>query len=402
MSSAKVLSLALAVLAAGPGIVTAQQPSRCQLVPAFEKITVERPIAVIIPPDGTKREFLVQQRGKVVILPKDETSAEAPVFLDLSDRKMEANESSKFEEGLDGMAFHPKFAENGKFYVYYTQQDPKRAVLSEMQVSKSDPGKADPTTERVLLEVALPWWWHHSGNLAFGPDGKLYIAIGDGGGKDGDPLRWGQNLFVMCGKVLRIDVDSKTGAREYGIPSDNPFVGKDAAHPEVWAYGFRNPWGMAFDEAGNLWLADVGQELWEEINLVEKGGNYGWSFREGMVKYWRRTDEPPADAKFVDPVFVYDHAAGISITGGIVYRGDKMPELKGAYIYGDWGFGRVWGLRWDNAAKKVTGNDLLIETALLDVKGKQRSNFQPTAFCEDAEREVLALDWNGKIYRLAK
>jgi quinoprotein glucose dehydrogenase len=159
---------------------------------------------------------------------------------------------------------------------------------------------------------------------------------------------------------------------------------------------------MSFDEAGNLWLADVGQELWEEVNLVKKGGNYGWSFREGMVKYWRRNDEPPADAKFVDPVFVYDHSQGISITGGIVYRGDKMPKLKGAYVYGDWGFGRIWALHYDNATQKVTGNDLLIETALLGNPGKQKSAFQPTAFCEDSNKEILALDWNGKIFRLAE
>lgn len=393
--------MVLALLSAVAVTAPAQQ-GPLTLVPAFTNLKIERPIAVVSPQDGSKRLFLAQQRGKVIILPKDENSAEAATFLDLSDRKMEASEGSKFEEGLDGMAFHPKFAQNGKFYVFYTQQDPKRAVISEMQVSKADANKADPSTERVLLEVRLPWWWHHSGNIAFGPDGMLYIALGDGGGKDGDPLRWGQNLFVMNGKVLRIDVDGKTGARNYGIPADNPFVGKDAAHAEVWAYGFRNPWGMSFDEAGNLWLADVGQELWEEINLVEKGGNYGWSMREGMVKYWRRTDEPPADAKFVDPIFVYDHTHGISITGGIVYRGDKLPKLKGAYIYGDWGFGRVWALRYDTAAKKVTGNELLIETALLGKPGKERSAFQPTAFCEDADREVLALDWSGKIFRLAK
>jgi quinoprotein glucose dehydrogenase len=402
MHSAKIFPLVLSLLAAGTGVSHAQQQATHKLVPVWEKLKIERPISVVIPPDGTKRMFLAQQRGKVVILPKDETSAEAPVFLDLSDRKMEGSEQSKFEEGLDGMAFHPKFAENGKFYVYYTQQDPRRAVLSEMKVSSSDPNKADPGSERVLLEVKLPWWWHHSGNLVFGPDGMLYFAIGDGGGKDGDPLRWGQNLFVMNGKIHRIDVDGKTGARAYGIPADNPFVGKDGALPEVWAYGFRNPWGMSFDEAGNLWLADVGQELWEEVNIVEKGGNYGWSYREGLVKYWRRTDDPPADAKFTDPVHVYDHSQGISITGGIVYRGDKMPKLKGAYIFGDWGFGRVWALHIDHAMKKSTGNDLLIETALMGNPGKQKSAFQPTAFCEDANREVLALDWNGKIFRLAE
>ncbi len=368
-----------------------------QLVPAYEHVAIERPITLVVPPDGTKRHFLVQQRGQVRILPKDEASSETVTFVDLSGHKMEASEGSKFEEGLDGFAFHPKYAENGKFYLYYTQQNPKRAVIAEMQASKSDPNQADPTTERVLLEVKLPWWWHHSGNLAFGPDGYLYIAIGDGGGKDGDPLRWAQNLFVMNGKVLRIDVDSTTGARAYGIPKDNPFVGKEAAHEEIFAYGFRNPWGMSFDADGALWLADVGQELWEEINLVEKGGNYGWSHREGMVKYWRRSDEPPAEAKFVDPIFVYDHSQGISITGGFVYRGEKMPQLKGAYLYGDWGYGRVWALKYDKAAKKVLSNDLLFKS---DLSPKGQSSLQPTAFCEDADHEPLLLGWNGKLFHI--
>lgn len=370
-----------------------------KLTPVYEKLTIERPISIISPPDNSKRLFLVQQRGQVRILPKDESSTEAMTFLDLSGRKMEASEQSKFEEGLDGMAFHPKYAGNGKFYVYYTQQDPKRAVVSEISVSKEDKNKADPASERVLLEVKLPWWWHHSGNIAFGPDGFLYIAIGDGGGKDGDPLRWAQNLFVMNGKVLRIDVDSTTGARAYGIPKDNPYVGKDAAHAEVYASGFRNPWGMSFDESGSLWLADVGQELFEEINLVEKGGNYGWSFNEGMIKYWRRTDAPPADAKFTDPVFVYDHTQGISITGGIVYRGEKIPSLKGAYIYGDWGFGRIWALKYDKQGKKVISNELIIQGP---IDPKDKNMIKPAAFCEDASKEVLVLDWNGRLFRLEK
>ena len=377
----------------------AESPS-VQLQRVFEHLSIERPITLVVPPDGSGRHFLIQQRGQVRILPKDEAGTEAVTFLDLSDRKMEKDKGSMFEEGLDGFAFHPKFAQNGKFYLYYTQQDPRRAVLSEMQVSKSDPSKADPSSERVLLEVKLPWWWHHSGNLAFGPDGMLYIAIGDGGGKDGDPLRWSQNMFVLNSKVLRIDVDTKTGARAYGIPADNPFVGKDAIHPEIFASGFRNPWGMSFDAEGSLWLADVGQELWEEINLVEKGGNYGWSYREGSVKYWRRTDETPADAKFVDPIFVYDHTQGISITGGLVYRGDKLPALKGAYIYGDWGYGRIWALKYDKVSKKVLGNETLHQP-VLDTTGKTpKATFQPTAFCEDAAHEILALDWNGGIYRL--
>jgi quinoprotein glucose dehydrogenase len=394
----KVTILPLFALLLGTCLDSSAFAESTQLVPAFEKITFERPITLAVSPDDTKREFLVQQRGQVRILPKDEASSEALMFLDMSGRKMEGSEGSKFEEGLDGFAFHPKFAQNGKFYVYYTQQDPRRAVLSEMQVSKTDPNKADPATERILLELQLPWWWHHSGNLAFGPDGMLYIAIGDGGGKDGDPMRWAQNNFILNSKVLRIDVDTTTGARAYGIPKDNPFVGKDSYRPEIFASGFRNPWGMSFDAEGTLWLADVGQELAEEINLVEKGGNYGWSYREGMVKYWRRTDEPPTDAKFVDPIFIYDHTQGISITGGYVYRGEKLPQLKGAYIYGDWGYGRIWALKYDKAAKKVLSNELLIKT---EMGGKKQASFQPTAFCEDANHEVLVLDWSGKLFRLA-
>lgn len=378
---------------------TASFAEPMKLTRAYENLTVERPIAVVVPPDNSKRLFLAQQRGLVRILPADESSAEAVTFLDFTGRKMEGTEQSKFEEGLNGLAFHPKFAANGKFYVYYTQQEPKRAVISELSVSKEDKNKADPASERVLLEVPLPYWNHHSGNIAFGPDGFLYIAFGDGGGKDGDPLRWAQNPFVMQSKVLRIDVDSITGARAYGIPQDNPFVGKDGIRPEVFASGFRNPWGMSFDESGNLWLADVGQELFEEINLVEKGGNYGWSFNEGLIKYWRRTDAPLTETKFTDPVFVYDHSQGISITGGIVYRGEKIPAIKGAYIYGDWGFGRIWALQYDKAAKKVISNELIFQGPL---DPKDKNMIKPTAFCEDANNEVLVLDWNNRIFRLEK
>ncbi len=398
MKSRFVQILLLAVLACSS--ITLAAEAAVKLQPAFQNLTIERPVAVVVPPDGTKRLFLAQQRGQVRILPKDESGAEARMFLDLSDRALEANQQSKFEEGLNGLVFHPKFAQNGKFYVFYTQQDPKRARLSEMRVSKNDPDKADPATERVLLEVLLPFWNHHSGNLVFGADGLLYFTIGDGGGKPGgDPLNWAQNLFVLNAKVLRIDVDGKTGAREYGIPQDNPYVGKEAARPEVYANGLRNPWGLSFDADGALWCADVGQDLYEEINLIEKGGNYGWSFREGMQKFPpRAAQEPPPGTVFVDPIFVYDRTQGLSITGGFVYRGSKLPSLKGAYIYGDWAFGRIWALKYDKAAKKVISNETLHQPPL-DAKGK-KALFQPTAFCEDADREILALDWNGKIFRL--
>ena len=371
-----------------------------KLTPVWENVTVDKPISLVVPPDGSGRHFLVQQRGLILILPKDERSGEAKVFLDLTKTGMEAKDGF-FEEGLLGLAFHPDFKKNGKFYICHSAQDPKRSVYSEMTVSKSDPDKADATSERALLDVPLPYWNHHSGNLAFGPDGMLYIPMGDGGGKPGgDPMRQAQNLFSMNGKMLRIDVNRKQGARQYGIPADNPFVGQPAVREEIWAYGLRNPWGIHFDEQGTLWEADVGQEIWEEINHIEKGANYGWSWRDGPGAYAARelaNEKPAADTKFTDPVFVYDHTQGISITGGVVYRGSKLASLKGAYIYGDWGLGRVWALKYDKVGKKVVSNELIIQ-AVLDNKGK--GSFKPTAFCEDANREVIGLDWAGKIFRV--
>lgn len=385
------VSLAASSLLAAEGI---------KLAPAWPNVTIDKPITLVVPPDGTGRQFLVQQRGLVVILPKDESSAETKVFLDLTGIGMEAKDG-KFEEGLVGFAFHPKFKENGKFYVAHSAQDMKRTVYAEYRVSKNNPDKADPT-ERVLLEVPAPYWNHHSGNLAFGPDGFLYIALGDGGGKPGgDPLRHAQNPFVLNAKILRIDVDRTQGNRAYGIPADNPFVGQEAKREEIFALGMRNPWGMAFDAEGTLWLADVGQELFEEINHIENGGNYGWSFREGAVNYPGRLDSPPEGTKFVDPIFAYDHTQGISITGGFVYRGTKLPALVGSYIYGDWGYGSIWALKYDKAAKKVVSNTVL-QGPQLDPNDKKSKNvgFKPAAFCEEANHEIIALDWMGKAWRV--
>lgn len=365
-----------------------------KLTKEFPNCTVERPVSLVIPPDGTRRLFLVQQRGKVLILPSDRQAANASVFLDISDRKMEEND---FEEGLVGFAFHPKYKENGRFYICYAQQNPKINRISEFRASASDPGKADMSTERILLEIHRPFWNHNSGNMLFGPDGMLYITVGDGG-KGDDVTRLAQNLFVMNGKVLRIDVDSRTGRREYGIPRDNPFVKTDGARGEIWTWGMRNPWGIAFDPfTGALWCADVGQEQREEINILTKGGNYGWSFREGTLPFVRRTDAPPANATFIDPIHEYDRSQGISITGGIVYRGKKFPELERSYLYGDWGTGRIWALKTEGPGHKVVSNTLLLEPA--DLKAPF---VKPAAFCEDENQEILVLDWNGGIHRLEK
>lgn len=381
--------------------LTALAQDRVTLTPAWPNVPVERPISVVIPPDDSGRHFLVQQRGRVIILPKDETSADAKTFLDLTGIGMEAKDGL-FEEGLIGFAFHPKFKDNGKFYICHSAQELKRSVYVEYKVDAKDPDKADPASARVLLEVPQPFWNHNSGNMAFGPDGLLYLTLGDGG-KGGDPLRTAQNTFNLLGKMLRIDVDRTQGGLNYGIPQDNPFVNQPGIRPEIYALGLRNPWGIHFDSEGALWLADVGQEMAEEINLITKGGNYGWSFREGFNAYPPRANEvPPEGATFIDPIHAYDHTQGISITGGFVYQGKALPELAGSYLYGDWGFGTIWALKYDKAAKKVVSNTVLLGPQILaGTKPQKSESFKAAGFSADANGEVLALDWMGKIWRLA-
>lgn len=361
------------------------------------------PVVVAIPPDGTGREFLALQRGQVVILPRDdEKNGAARIFLDLSGRQLEAPDG-KFEEGLNGLAFHPRFKDNGLFYLCYTRQRPKRLVISEMKVSAADPDHADPATERIVLEVPLVNWNHHGGNLLFGSDGHLYIGIGDTS-KRNDELRLAQLNAVLVGKILRIDVNSRDYHDAYGIPADNPFASGINALPQIYATGIRNPWGMFFDDKGRLWCGDVGQDLWEEINWIENGGNYGWSFREGARPFPLRTDAPPEGARFVDPIFEYHHGEGLSVTGGIIYRGSGLPDLSGAYIYGDFVIGKIWALRVGDDGK-VQSNTLIYTSPQNppdNPKKKPTVLVKPTAFCEDRNKEILVLDWNGGIYRMER
>jgi quinoprotein glucose dehydrogenase len=232
----------------------------------------------------------------------------------------------------------------------------------------------------------------------------LYIAFGDGGARN-DPKANGQKRSQLLGSILRIDVDKKSDSAPYQIPADNPFVGNSEVRPEIFAYGFRNPWRIAFDrKTGLLWCADVGQDLWEEINWIEKGGNYGWSYREGSRPFMLRTDTPPEGAKLIDPIFEYNHGEGLSITGGIIYKGKALSDLAGSYIYGDFVLGKVWALRVDDAGK-VQNNTLLYtspQTPANDPKKKPTVLVKPTAFCANAAGEMLVLDWNGAVYRLEK
>lgn len=390
-----------ALLAAFPSLSPAQAPA-VKLVPAYEGLPLTRLVTLQIPADGTNRRFVAEQTGKIRILPADEKASSGDtVFLDLSDRKMADKD---FEEGLIGFAFHPDYAKNRKFYVVYSQQGPKRSVVSEFQASAENPAVADPKTERILMQIAQPEWNHNSGNLNFGPkDGYLYLSVGDGGLKNG-VFMLAPKLTHWNGKVLRIDVNKEADGRPYAIPSDNPFVDVPSAAPEIWAYGLRNPWGSWIDpDTGLFWQADVGQDLWEEINLIEKGGHYGWHFREGahdflgypalMQALGMKTESPRG---VIGPIHEYSHADGLSITGGFVYRGSALPGLKDCYLYGDWKFGTLWALHYDTDAKKTKANHVLFRPADNNVE-----KINPTAFCPDEKGEPFILNWDGRLFRFA-
>ncbi|MEM9280650.1 MAG: PQQ-dependent sugar dehydrogenase [Verrucomicrobiota bacterium] len=374
--------------------------SEVKLLETWKNIEFHIPILIASPPDDTGRLFLVDLDGHIYILPKDRDSTHAELFLDISDRTLTERTQRFTEEGLLGLAFHPEFATNGRFYVNYTLQDPKRSIVSEFSVSPDDPDKANQESERTLISLRQPYWNHNSGNLFFGPsDGFLYIAFGDGGLRN-DPLRFGQNLFSMNGKILRIDVDTQSDGLEYGIPKDNPFVDQPGILPEVWAYGLRNPWGIWIDDLTDVfWCADVGQDLWEEINIIEKGGNYGWNLFEGPQRFGERYNEPlPDGATFIEPLFAYGREKGFSISGGYVYRGSDFPELTGCYIYGDFVAGRIWALKSSADMTEVISNTLVYEKP----NPFSKEGFRPNAFCPDSRGEILIPSWDGKIYQLSR
>jgi glucose/arabinose dehydrogenase len=339
--------------------------------------------------DGTNRLFAGEQWGQIFVFKNDQATEKSEVFLDI--RKQVQYADNMNEEGLLGAAFHPKFKENGQFYVYYTTKDAEHtSVVSQFTVSKDNPNKADPASEKELLRIPQPFWNHNGGTIAFGPDGMLYIALGDGGAGN-DPFRNGQKMDTLLGKILRIDVDHQDAGKAYAIPKDNPFVGQSGAAPEIYALGFRNPWRVSFDtKTGDFWCADVGQNLWEEIDLVEKGGNYGWNFREGLHPFG--AIGAPADAKLIDPIWEYDHQVGKSITGGHVYRGDRVKALAGKYLYADYVSGKLYALDYDVKAKKVLGNYSI----------PAESNLPVMSYGEDEKGDVyfmiVAPDGKG-IYR---
>lgn len=374
---------------------------------AFPNLVVNRPITICEAPDKSGRLFLVDQAGRLLILPKDRNGSETRVFFDISDRKPYVDN----EEGLLGFAFHPKYKTNGKFYVYYTQQNPRRSVVSEFKVSSIDPDKADLKSERILMEIPQPYANHNGGTTIFGPDGFLYIALGDGGAAN-DPQNNAQNLGRLLGKVLRIDVDSKSGDLAYGIPKDNPFVGQPDARPEVFAYGVRNPWRMSFDQTtGLLWAGDVGQNKWEEVDIITKGGNFGWRVREAFHPF---NTNDVVKGPYIEPLIEYphnpawstNHLPGLSITGGFVYRGSKIPGLRGVYLYADYATGTIWGLRYTMGSffGPRYKNGKTVANAPLHIHPKGVMPIRNvTGFGQDSHGEVFIVTFegdNGKVGRI--
>lgn len=341
--------LAIAPVEAFPGL----EWDQWEPVNEAGKVQAMRPIVITHANDDSGRIFVATQDGMIHVLPEGAESKKTILFADM--RSKSAPYQKANEEGFLGLAFHPKHADNGKFYVYYTSKaDPHTSVVSEFTVDPADANKALLDSEKILWKLEQPFSNHNGGTIAFGPDGYLYIGLGDGGSAD-DPFDNGQNLNTVLGSILRIDVDGKSGGKAYGIPKDNPFVGKEDAQPEIFAYGFRNIWRLSFDrETGDLWVGDVGQNLWEEIDIVEAGKNYGWNRWEGTHPFGDRDPSVAADA--VMPIWEYDHGVGKSITSGYVYRGTSVPELQGKFLYSDYVTGKLWALEYDRDAKKVTKN----------------------------------------------
>ena len=335
------------------------------------------PVGIANAGDGSGRLFILEQAGLIRILKGGELLPGA--FLDIRSQV-----GCCGERGLLGLAFHPRYAENGYFYTNYTDTD-GNTVIARFQVSPEDPDRADPASEQRLLYIQQPYGNHNGGAVVFGPDGYLYLGLGDGG-SGGDPLGSGQSTDTLLGKLLRIDVD---GGDPYAVPPDNPFAAGGGL-AEIWAYGLRNPWRMAFDSlTGDLYIGDVGQNAWEEIDFLPvgspPGANFGWNYREGAHPY---QGIPPGDIALIDPVAEYGRDQGCSVTGGVVYRGVELPAWQGVYLYGDYCTGRVWGL-----LRNPDGSWL--NSALFDI------GTPITSFGVDEAGEVYLVDYLGTVYRLS-
>ncbi|MDX1681486.1 MAG: PQQ-dependent sugar dehydrogenase [Phycisphaeraceae bacterium] len=370
------LSLVLFLLISAGTAVAAEPAVTFERV--FPELSFTRPLLLTAFPGQDDHLVVVEQAGDVHLFEADAEVDSTRVILDLAVRR-QGN-----EEGLLGLAFHPKFSENRQLFLHYTAPDnPRRNVLARY---RWDPqaGRIDPESAEVLLEVRQPWSNHNGGDLAFGPDGYLYVSLGDGGA-GGDPKNNGQDLSTLLGAILRLDVDSEPAdGKRYAIPADNPFVDTDGARPEIWAWGLRNVWRMSFDRAnGDLWAGDVGQNKYEEIDLIVRGGNYGWRAFEGFHRFRVPPSGPPEN--HIPPVVEHGRPEALSITGGYVYRGKAIPDLVGFYVYGDYVSGIIWALRYENG----------------EVAEHYKIAHVPdiASFGEDAAGELYITSFDGHIYR---
>jgi glucose/arabinose dehydrogenase len=347
---------------------------------SFPKLTFDNPVDFQNAGDGSNRNFVVEQPGRIRVFDNNPNVTRYGLFLDITDRVVFGGEM-----GLLGLAFHPNYAENGYIYLDYTADDPRRTVISRFTVDTDDFNKVDKFSEIIILQIDQPYSNHNGGQIAFGPDGYLYVALGDGGLAN-DPDGNGQDRTTLLGSLLRIDIDQTSQGRNYSVPSDNPFVNNTKGYKEeIYAYGLRNPWRFSFDTmSGKLFVADVGQNRYEEVNLVEKGKNYGWDEMEGKHCLGITCDKDGLEK----PIVEYDHNQGISITGGYVYRGSKLPELFGYYLYADYGSGRIWRL-------KITEDGIIENNMILkDPKAI-------VSFGLDENNELYICSHGGVIYQIA-
>jgi uncharacterized repeat protein (TIGR03806 family) len=349
-------------------------PYRLQSV--YPALKFDEALELAIVPGGG-RWVVAERRGKIYTFATDPKKARKELLVDVG-------------RTVYGVVMHPEFRKNGYFYVTSVRdpdkEEPDGSRVSRFKAHKTDPPQADPKSETVLL--TWPSGGHNGGCLRFGPDGYLYLGTGDGSGI-ADGLETGQDISDLLASLLRIDVDHHDKGRAYRVPADNPFVKHKGARPEIWAYGLRQPWKFSFDKAtGDLWVGEVGQDLWESVYKIQKGGNYGWSVREGSHPF--RTDRKRGPTPILPPVVEHPHSEFRSLTGGYVYHAKRLPELKGAYVYGDYDTGRVWMLRYDG--KKVT-----------DHRELARSRIRIVAWGQDHDGDVYALDFiGGGVYRLVK
>jgi glucose/arabinose dehydrogenase len=351
----------------------------------------DRPVWAGMPAGSTGKLWVMEQAGQIWIVDLATGKRAAEPFLDIRNDVSRRDN----EEGLLGLAFAPDFTKTGRFYVNFTDKDRHTRIV---RFISTDQTTTAPTTAEVLLKYKQPFGNHNGGWVSFGPDGMLYIGNGDGGAGN-DPQGNGQKLDTLLGKVLRIDVSTQTG---YHVPSDNPFVKRTNAKPEIWAYGLRNPWRCSFDrETGDFWIGDVGQNHWEEINFMPRGkgagANYGWRLREGDMETPAKNVGGKAPRGAIEPVYVYKHGSGtnegLSVTGGYVYRG-PIKELQGRYIFADYQNPRIWSFRMNR--NKI--DDLKDHTDALQPKDG-RIKLIPS-FAEDNEGNLFIIDLTGNIYQI--